>query len=87
MKKTLYICLVFILASMTSCYKDEGNYDYTELNDISVSLEESGTVFYVDRYDTLRLSPRLSFSQQPISDDNLEFKWELYLDDWAASEA
>lgn len=71
---------------MTSCYKDEGNYDYTELNEISVDMSETGSSFAVDRFDTLRINPDIRFSQGVIPEEDLEYKWEIYLDDWANSE-
>ena len=36
MRRTVDIlCLVFAIVSLMSCYEDKGNYDYTELNEIS----------------------------------------------------
>ena len=37
MRRTVDIlCLVFAIVSLMACYEDKGNYDYTELNEISV---------------------------------------------------
>lgn len=68
---------------LASCYDDKGNYDYSEINEISVDTEFTGTYFAVDRYDTLRISPTLRFSQGYIDDGQLSFKWEMFADDWA----
>lgn len=81
--KALMLSIFAAAAILSSCYDDEGNYDYKELNEISVDTTLTGTSFSIDRYDTLRISPTLLFSQQPIADADLDFKWEMYLDDWA----
>ena len=75
-----------LTAVASSCYDDKGNYDYTEINEISVDTQASGTYFAVDRYDTLRISPVLRFTQGEIDDSKLSFKWEMYADDWANSD-
>lgn len=72
---------------LNACYEDKGNYDYTELNEISVLSPAPGTAFAVDRYDTLHIEPQLAFTQGTIDDSRLSFKWEMYLNDWANTEA
>lgn len=72
---------------LVSCYSDEGNYDYRELNEISVVSPAEGTYFAVDRYDTLHIEPQLAFTQGAIDESQLEYRWEMYLDDWANTEA
>ncbi|MBQ9362102.1 MAG: hypothetical protein IJT97_01645 [Bacteroidaceae bacterium] len=79
--------LLIPLLVVSSCYKDEGNYSYSELNEITADMTETGGVFAVDRYDTLRINPVLQFSQGDIPESDLAYKWEIYLDDWANSEA
>ena len=86
--ETAYIlaCLC-LLSFLTACYEDKGNYDYTPLNEISVVSPAEGSSFAIDRYDTLRIEPQLSFTEETISDSQLDFRWEMYLDDWANTEA
>ena len=76
-----------ITATLTACYEDKGNYDYEELNEISVVMPAPGTHFAVDRFDTLHIEPQLAFTQGAIDDSRLSFKWEMYLNDWANTEA
>ena len=83
--RSLLVLAVFFAVS--SCYKDEGNYAYSDLNEITAELTETGSAFAVDRYDTLRINPVLRFSQGNIPETDLAYKWEIYLDDWANSEA
>lgn len=82
--KRLNIILMSVLLALSSCYKDEGNYDFTDLNEITVG--DDVTSYAVDRYDTLKINPQLQFSHGTIPDDQLDFSWEMYLDDWANSE-
>ena len=37
MKQVFYILIVFLL---TACYDDKGNYDYEEINTITVHLDD-----------------------------------------------
>lgn len=88
MRQTLnIICCAAVLWSLTACYEDKGNYDYTELNEISVVAPAAGTYFAVDRYDILHIEPQLAFTQGTMDESQLDFLWEMYLDDWANTEA
>ena len=83
MRRTVDIlCLVFAIVSLMACYEDKGNYDYTELNEISVVSPSAGTYFAIDRYETLHIEPQLAFTQGEMDDSQLDFLWEMYLDDW-----
>ena len=82
------LCLALAqLLMLHSCYEDKGNYDYTELNEISVVTPTAGTHFAVDRYDTLRIEPQLAFTKGQMAEEQLSYKWEMYLNDWANTEA
>ena len=83
----LMICQLLLCVSLVSCYEDKGNYDYIELNEISVVSPAPGSSFSIDRYDTLYIEPQLSFTKGVIDESQLAFKWELYLDDWANTES
>ncbi|MBP5506677.1 MAG: hypothetical protein J6Y23_02375 [Prevotella sp.] len=88
MRRTVdFIACFIVLLSMVACYEDKGNYDYTELNEISVVSPAAGTYYAIDRYDTLHIEPKLAFTQSEMDDSQLDFLWEMYLDDWANTEA
>lgn len=88
MRRTLdLLCCAMALWCLAACYEDKGNYDYTELNEISVVAPSAGTHYAIDRYDTLHIEPQLAFTQGAMDDSQLEFLWEMYLDDWANTEA
>lgn len=66
------ICLLLLLAGISSCYKDKGNYNYSELLEITIdSIQESYGSYAL--IDTLRIRPK-------ISPENLEYDywWGVY---------
>ena len=78
--KTRLLIIGTLLGGMIchSCYKDLGNYDYREINEVIIG--EAGfidtTYKYVSFVDTLRISPQVenTIIQYP---DNYEFRWFL----------
>ncbi|MBL1410736.1 PKD-like family lipoprotein [Sphingobacterium faecale] len=76
MKKINIILFVVsgILGLTFSCSKDQGNYQYTVLNDIQI---ENVPSYYESEYlvDTLKISPVLSFSADKIDSKNLSYEW------------
>lgn len=53
---------IFLGSLMSSCYEDKGNYDYEQMNDITVEipLESSDCVLG----DVLKIIPELSSQQE-----------------------
>ena len=62
--------IVFLLAA---CYDDKGNYDYEEINTITVLLDDVYS-YRLDGDTTVCIIPELSQSLQK-NRDNLEFMW------------
>ena len=63
MKLELYTIL-FVLLSCRQLFEDHGNYDYSEVNSISIdSIKES---YSVVQFDTLTITPYLKFKQEEI---------------------
>lgn len=76
MNYTLTRILFYLLAGilLSSCSKDLGNYEYTEINEVSTTgIEE----IYKIRYgvDTLRISPQLLSSQDIQDPDRYDYFW------------
>ena len=83
MKKTFLAFLLFALIAMpTGCYKDLGNYDYRELDEIVIDTTGTGTLssYAVYRYDTLRISPKLYLNGNEVvsGDPDLECTWTIF---------
>lgn len=53
--------------------KDEGNYDYREVNLISISGIDS--LYSIEQMDTLRINPEFNFSIE--KSDNLTYDWRI----------
>jgi len=79
MKKKLSIIILVMMvfsSTITSCYKDKGNYDYHALNDVAISgIEDSYLVINAGK---LVINPSLSQSQLPKPDSAYTYQWFLY---------
>lgn len=69
--------LAFLLGSvLCSCYKDLGNYDYHEINEVTIGKKGFDDTTYVLKsfIDTLRIQPEVEASmlQHP---ENYEYRW------------
>lgn len=69
-----WIALIAVL--FASCYKDKGNYDYTDLTDILITDAEHTERIYIAQHETLKLSPQIQLNG---NEDNLSFLWVAYL--------
>lgn len=77
-KRCLYSLLGVLLS--TACFDDKGNYDYVEINELSVSgFGNMDTIYHLlYQVDTLRIYPTISGTQDSLAaDDNYEFRWEI----------
>ena len=71
----LYIFLLMI--GMSSCYDDLGNYDYVELNKVSIEGINSNEWYEkLANIDTLFFQPELTFSLSDAEED-LRYEWLL----------
>lgn len=73
-KYTLLFILAVLLAS--GCYKDLGNYDYSEVNQVQFSGFPNELQYVYSNVDTLRVSPTVSAT---LAQDDLSryfFKWQ-----------
>jgi hypothetical protein len=70
------ILLTVCWGMLTGCYKDKGNYQYHDLNNITTNL--SDTTISIFQLDTLRIHPEV---KQSIPDkEGLEYEWVMYAD-------
>lgn len=77
MKKTRLLYILPVLALMfNSCYKDKGNYEYKDINEISISgLNTSYDVLF--RVDTLRIEPQIDFTMDTQDPDRYVYEWRV----------
>lgn len=73
MKWVLSLLSVLILSS---CYKDKGNYTYTEINEAMIdTFKQQYNAYYL--VDTLRISPVVKFTIDSTSPDRYSYEWSL----------
>lgn len=88
MMKTKHIFYAGLFAAcaagtLTSCYDDEGNYDYKELDEVTISTEGTDIqeAYVLDRYDTLSIAPDVFYNGKKVSSDSdapLDYLWTMY---------
>lgn len=72
--KNIAILEICFLLWLTGCTPDHGNYDYTELNEVSIdSIQEEYTV---NRFSNLKIEPELKFSLGENAD--FRYLWYMY---------
>ncbi|MDR3219736.1 MAG: hypothetical protein LBU22_12320 [Dysgonamonadaceae bacterium] len=75
-KKTGWMILLLLIA-FTSCLEDTGNYDYLEINEVSISgINDEDTPYYTTLGDSLKIAPTLAFS---LGEESEVFKYEWHL--------
>lgn len=77
MNRSILICLLLIMACGQSCMKDKGNYDYEELNSITIDGMQQHYYAFLNRQLIIR--PDLSFSKDNLGDDK-RYKFEWIID-------
>lgn len=73
--KTIYFLLIAILLGVSGCYDDKGNYDYKNINEITVEFP----YFYFEQVlgEKLVVEPKLSYSLGDSVGLNLAFEWKF----------
>ena len=67
---------IFLLFIVTSCYKDKGNYDYKEMNDIEVTVKVEDEYGTYALGDIVTSTPELTFALGQ-ENTNLEYEWSF----------
>lgn len=75
--KRINIALLIISAAIASgCYKDTGNYDYEDIQRVTIGFENEKTHFNITQGDVLEINPIYpDFVKN--NPDNYEFTWAL----------
>lgn len=85
MKQLLYKIGVFAacLVALSSCYEDKGNYDYRELEEVTIDTVGTGmqAEYAIMRYDSLRIAPNIYYEGALVTDESLaplDYMWTIY---------
>lgn len=68
----LYL-IITLAVTVTACYKDKGNYDYNDINQVGITVP--GDTVMVKQFDTLKVSPAISES---ASGGGLTYQWYYF---------
>ncbi|MGL5683008.1 MAG: PKD-like family lipoprotein [Marinifilaceae bacterium] len=84
--KYIYISiLVMVIALLSSCSQDLGNYNYNEINELEISgIDNSKWLELIAFVDTLKLNPQID-AKLNSDENNLSYKWKLIptgVQDW-----
>ena len=58
MKNRIWLLLIGIV--MVACFEDKGNYEYNDINQLTINNVDS--IYYRDQFDSLYINPELSGS-------------------------
>ncbi|WP_126246245.1 PKD-like family lipoprotein [Chitinophaga rhizosphaerae] len=74
-----HCCCIAIIVAVAGCYKDKGNYDYIDINQVAIASDSNNIV--VVQQDTLRI--RIQLQQSMPDAAGLDYEWVLYPDNSA----
>ena len=75
--KKLYVILLFLLPlALPGCYKDRGNYDYTDVNEAVIGDAGFDTVYDVrTAVDRLVIRPQIDFTLDAAATGDYSYSW------------
>lgn len=75
MKRFLVIILV-LMAGLSSCYRDKGNYSYENINRLEIDIPKGKGNWTVAIGDTIQITPRFKFEADSV-EDHLTYEWKF----------
>ena len=72
---SILLVAVCMTALFTACASDEGNYDYTQSNDLTISGLESS--YTVEQFTSLSIHPNIT-GTQGFDSSNYDYVWYIY---------
>lgn len=80
MKQIIYACLFMMALGLVSCYDDEGNYDYHDINEITFGTIDSVFNVLMDT-DTLKIEPVINMTDGDFADTvRYKYAWVIFTD-------
>ncbi|UKK50876.1 PKD-like family lipoprotein [Prevotella sp. E13-17] len=80
---SIVLSVMAAMLSLVSCYEDKGNYDYRDLDVVTIDTMETGmqSAYSLMRFDRLRLAPHIFFNGQLVDDSQevpLDYQWTIF---------
>src|SRR5687767_328341 len=76
MNKFSIIILTAYITFLSACYKDKGNYDYNDINEIKISGLAASYPYVLG--SVLHIEPNIQMSQKDLDPSSVEYYWVLY---------
>lgn len=76
MMKRFFIIILALMAGLSSCYRDKGNYSYENINRIEITFDDDETGWTVAVGDTIQITPHFKFEADSV-EDHLTYEWEF----------
>jgi hypothetical protein len=76
MKRFIIIILTAYITFLSACYKDKGNYDYHDINEIKISGLATSYTYVLGT--TLHIEPTIQMSEKDLDPSRFEYYWILY---------
>lgn len=73
LENKIYVIAILLVIVATSCFKDEGNYAYNEIGDITVSNMETSYLAYSYVGDVLKISPLVETAYA-----DMKYEWYIW---------
>lgn len=80
MKKIYIVFLLFAMVALSACYDDKGNYDYKDINELEISLEEKAgeSARHVILGEVLEIKPKFNLE---IDEKSTRYSFEWFVND------
>jgi hypothetical protein len=76
MKKISLIILTASITFLAACYKDTGNYDYNDINEVRISGMKSSYALLLG-IDVLHIEPKIEITEEITDPSRLSYYWIL----------
>ena len=75
MKHLKYLLILVATATIVGCYDDKGNYDYHDINEVSIKGVPENVE--IDRYATLRITPDIEATIGGNDPEKYTYEWKI----------
>lgn len=78
--KRIYLLLSILTFLLYSCYDDEGNYNYRDINEVKISGLPEGEITRIKNGDTLKIAPMIEGTLAGKNEADYEYTWTAVLE-------
>ena len=71
-----FIISILVIAGLSSCYRDKGNYSYKNINQLEITFDDNESNWKVAVGDTIQITPHFEFEKDSV-EEYLTYEWEF----------